>query len=251
LNDLVSYNEKHNEANGEDNRDGHSDNRSWNCGVEGETDDPEIIELRYRQMRNLLATLFLSQGTPMLLAGDEFARTQGGSNNAYCQDSEIGWINWDISEKSAELQDFTRYLIELRQRNPLLRRNRFFTGAYNERLGVKDVTWIQPSGQEMGVDQWNDSAARCMGILLDGRAQPTGIRRAGGDNSLLIIINSHFDVVDFVLPEVPQGQHWKLQLDTNQADLDPGEVFQFGASYQVTGRSTLLFELAVSKKKKR
>ncbi|MDR6236974.1 glycogen debranching protein GlgX [Pseudomonas oryzihabitans] len=251
LADTVSYNDKHNEANGEDNKDGHSHNLSWNCGVEGETDDPEIIELRYRQMRNLLATLFLSQGTPMLLAGDEFARTQGGNNNAYCQDSEIGWVNWEISEKSAELQEYVRTLIDLRRRYPLLRRSRFFTGVYNEELGVKDVTWLQPSGDEMGVEQWQDGSNKCMGILLDGRAQPTGIRRKGADTSLLILVNAHYDVVDFTLPEVPQGEHWALQLDTNQPDLDAGDVFNFGDTYQVTGRSVLLFELTQTKRRKR
>ena len=251
LADTVSYNDKHNEANGEDNKDGHSHNLSWNCGVEGETDDPEIIELRYRQMRNLLATLFLSQGTPMLLAGDEFARTQGGNNNAYCQDSEIGWVNWDISEKSAQLQEYVRNLIDLRRRYPLLRRSRFFTGVYNEELGVKDVTWLQPSGDEMGVEQWQDGSNKCMGILLDGRAQPTGIRRKGADTSLLILVNAHYDVVDFTLPEVPMGEHWSLQLDTNQPDLDAGDVFNFGDTYQVTGRSVLLFELTQTKRRKR
>lgn len=251
LADTVSYNDKHNEANGEDNKDGHSHNLSWNCGAEGETDDPEIIELRYRQMRNLLATLFLSQGTPMLLAGDEFARTQGGNNNAYCQDSEIGWVNWEISEKSAQLQEYVRSLIDLRRRYPLLRRSRFFTGAYNEELGVKDVTWLQPGGTEMGDEQWQDGSNKCMGILLDGRAQPTGIRRKGADTSLLILVNAHYDVVDFTLPEVPQGEHWALQLDTNQPDLDAGDVFNFGDTYQVTGRSVLLFELTQTKRRKR
>ncbi|MEH3024133.1 MAG: glycogen debranching protein GlgX [Pseudomonas oryzihabitans] len=251
LADTVSYNDKHNEANGEDNKDGHSHNLSWNCGAEGETDDPEIIELRYRQMRNLLATLFLSQGTPMLLAGDEFARTQGGNNNAYCQDSEIGWVNWDVSEKSAELQEYVRNLIDLRRRYPLLRRSRFFTGAYNEELGVKDVTWLQPGGTEMGDEQWQDGSNKCMGILLDGRAQPTGIRRKGADTSLLILVNAHYDVVDFTLPEVPMGEHWALQLDTNQPDLDAGDVFNFGDTYQVTGRSVLLFELTQTKRRKR
>jgi len=251
LNDLVSYNEKHNEANGEDNRDGHSDNRSWNCGVEGPTEDPAIIELRYRQMRNLLSTLFLSQGTPMLLAGDEFARTQGGSNNAYCQDSEIGWVDWNVSEKSSELQEFVRYLIELRNRYPLLRRNRFFTGEYDEGLGVKDVSWIQPNGEEMGMEQWQDGYNRCMGILLDGRTQTSGIRREAVDHSLLIIVNAHHDVVGFTLPEVPQGKHWALQLDTHQPDFEPGESFAFGDQYQVTGRSVLMFELKKPSTKKR
>jgi glycogen operon protein len=252
LNDVVSYNDKHNEANGEGNNDGHSNNLSWNCGVEGETDDPDIIDLRYRQMRNFLATLFFSQGTPMLLAGDEFARTQGGNNNAYCQDSEIGWINWDIQERSVELQDFTRRLIELRMKYPLLRRSRFFTGVYNEELGVKDVTWLMPSGEEMGMDQWQDGSNRCMGILLDGRAQPTGIRRTGSDTSLLMVVNAHYDMVDFTLPEVPQGEHWVLQVDTNQPDLlETGDTFAFGDVYQVTGRSFLLFELTKQTKRRK
>src|SRR4029079_1542829 len=134
LNDLVSYNDKHNEANGEDNRDGHSDNRSWNHGVEGPTDAPEIVSLRERQKRNLLATLLLSQGTPMVLAGDEFGRTQDGNNNAYCQDNEISWVNWNFGEKEVELAEFVRKVIVLRQSFPILRRSRFLTGEYNAEL---------------------------------------------------------------------------------------------------------------------
>ena len=149
LNDLVSYNEKHNEANGEDNRDGHSDNQSWNCGVEGPTDDPEIIALRERQKRNMLATLLLSQGTPMMLAGDEFGRTQNGNNNAYCQDNEISWVNWDFGEKEVELAEFVRKIIVLRQSFPILRRSRFLTGEYNPDLDVKDVRWLSPGGQDI------------------------------------------------------------------------------------------------------
>lgn len=188
----------------------------------------------------------------MLLAGDEFARTQGGNNNAYCQDSEIGWVNWDIKERSAELQDFTRRLIELRMKYPLLRRSRFFTGVYNEELDIKDVTWLMPSGEEMGMEQWQDGSNRCMGILLDGRAQPTGIRRAGSDTSLLMIVNAHYDMVDFTLPEVPQGEHWVLQVDTNQPDLlETGDTFAFGDVYQVTGRSFLLFELTKQTKRRK
>ncbi|MNG06902.1 Glycogen debranching enzyme [compost metagenome] len=187
----------------------------------------------------------------MLLAGDEFARTQGGNNNAYCQDSEIGWIDWNVSEQSSELQEFVRYLIELRNRHPLLRRNRFFTGEYDESLGVKDVTWLQPGGEEMGVEQWHDGNNRCMGILLDGRTQTSGIRREGVDKSLLIIVNAHHDVVNFTLPEVPKGQQWILQLDTNQTEPDPGESFSFGDEYQVTGRSMLMFELKKPSTKKR
>ena len=178
LNDLVSYDDKHNEANGEGNRDGHSDNHSWNHGVEGPTDDPEIRALRERQMRNMLATLLLSQGTPMILAGDEFGRSQCGNNNSYAQDSEISWIRWDeINDGNRALIEFVRQLIALRQALPLLRRSRFFVGEHNPELDIKDVSWLTPAGAEMGIEQWHDPRARCLGVLLDGRAQATGIKR--------------------------------------------------------------------------
>ncbi len=179
LNDLVTYNDKHNQANGEDNKDGSSDNHSWNCGAEGPTDDPEIERLRERQARNILATLLLSQGTPMLLAGDEFGRTQGGNNNAYCQDSEISWLDWDIEDKGRNLQQFTRRLLALRHKYPALRRTRFYTGANNEELGVKDVTWINADGKEMQQANWDDANLKCFGMMMDGRAQVTGIRKRG------------------------------------------------------------------------
>jgi glycogen operon protein len=246
LNDLVSYNDKHNEANGEDNRDGHSNNHSWNHGVEGPTDDPEIDALRQRQMRNLLATLILSQGTPMLLAGDEFARTQGGNNNAYCQDNEIGWVDWNIGEDGAALREFTRRLIALRQSHPLLRRSRFFTGNYNEELDVRDVSWLTPAGTEMIQENWEDGNAKAMAVLMDGRAQPTGIRRKGMDATLLLILNAYHDVVKFTLPEVVGGGGWKRLLDTNGPGLDQ-TLLWFGHEYEVTGRSLLLFELIPEK----
>jgi glycogen operon protein len=242
LNDLVSYNDKHNEANDEDNRDGSSNNISWNHGTEGPTDDPEINELRFRQMRNFFGTLLFSQGTPMIVAGDEFARTQNGNNNAYCQDSEIGWVNWDISDDGRTLQTFVRKLIRLRQRYPMLRRGRFLVGAYNEELGVKDVTWLAPHGEEMTIEHWEDGNNRCMGMLLDGRAQPTGIRKAGSDATLLLIVNSHHDVVNFALPEVPQGIYWNRLIDTNNPNAR-SERFDFNNEYALTGRSLLLFEL--------
>ncbi|MFG1464671.1 glycogen debranching protein GlgX [Xanthobacter sp. DSM 24535] len=244
LADLVSYNDKHNEANGEDNRDGHSHNLSWNHGVEGPSDDPEINALRARQMRNMLATLLFSQGTPMILAGDEFARSQGGNNNAYCQDNEIGWINWDFSQEGADLRTFVRRLIRVRQSHPLLRRSRFLTGAYNEALDVKDVSWLSPDGGEMGEDQWQDGLGRCMGVLMDGRAQPTGIRRKGTDTTLLLVVNAHFDVVNFTLPEVVGGKGWRLILDTNVPEGQDLPIFPFGQTYEVTGRSLLLLEVA-------
>jgi len=244
LNDLVSYDDKHNEANGEDNRDGHSHNLSWNHGVEGPTDDPEIRALRERQKRNLLATLLLSQGTPMVLAGDEFGHTQRGNNNAYCQDNEITWVDWaGIGEDGHALAAFARKLIALRQGFPVLRRGRFLTGTYNEDPGVKDVTWLTPSGTEMESEHWADPNTRCFGMLLDGRAQATGIRRPASDATLLLVLNAHHDVVEFSLPEPPEGQRWLLLVDTNRPDLDEPEPFEFGHAYLVTGRSLLLLVL--------
>ncbi len=243
LNDIVTYNEKHNDANGEENKDGSDDNRSWNCGVEGPTDDPEINALRSRQIRNMLATLLLSQGTPMLLAGDEFGRTQDGNNNAYCQDSEIGWLNWDLHEKGKHLVEFVQQLTRLRHKFPILRRNRFYTGGYNEELSVKDLMWINANGREMEDEHWGDSNMRCFGMLMDGRAQPTGIMKRGGDATLLMVINGFSDVVDFTLPESYGGDDWALLLDTNIEENDPAGNFKTGECYKVTGRSVLLFAL--------
>ena len=243
LNDVVTYNEKHNDANGEDNKDGSDSNRSWNCGAEGETDDAVINELRARQMRNMLASLLLSQGTPMLLAGDEFARTQGGNNNAYCQDDDISWVNWDITEKGSSLVRFVQKLTWLRSRYPVLRRSRFLTGDYNEELGVKDLAWINASGAEMRDVDWSDANARCFGMLIDGRAQPTGIRQRGVEATLLLVMNAHHDVVLFTLPECQGGTKWESLIDTNKPDLEEGSVFNTGHTYETTGRSLLLFGL--------
>jgi glycogen operon protein len=248
LNDLVSYDRKDNAANGEDNRDGHSENLSHNYGVEGPSKDPEIRKVRFRQMRNMIATLMFSQGTPMLLAGDEFARTQRGNNNAYAQDNEISWVDWEgIDEDAVELIDFSRRAIELRRDNPILRRGRFLSGAYNEALDVKDVTWLTPAGDEMADANWTDGLARCLGVLLDGRAQPTGIRRRGTDQTLLLVFNAYHDAVKFLLPKVAGGRSWAALVDTNAPDLSrPGRPKQFrlGHEYLVTGRSLLLFRLA-------
>ena len=243
LHDLVSYNEKHNEDNDEGNQDGSNDNRSWNCGVEGPTEDPEINALRARQMRNFFSTLLLAQGTPMMVAGDEFARTQHGNNNAYCQDSEIGWVNWDLDEDGAALLKFVKRLIKLRLNYPILRRGRFRVGDYNEELGVKDVTWLSPDGSEMSIDQWEDANARCLGMLMDGRAQETGIRRRGSEATLLLVVNSHHEGVNFTFPEVPEGSHFTCLIDTNQPDVKGKEQFDFGNEYTITPRSLVLFEL--------
>jgi len=235
LNDLVSYNEKHNAANGEDNKDGHSDNRSWNCGAEGPTDDEEVNALRGRQRRNILATLLLSQGTPMMLAGDEFARTQNGNNNAYCQDNGISWINWKLQRGGQSLIGFVQKLTALRHKYPILRRSRFLTGVYNEQLGIKDLTWINASGVEMKREEWGDMTMQCFGMLMDGRAQPTGIPKRGEDATLLMVLNAYHDLVEFSLPETPGGLHWQLLIDTNLADDAKLGTFATGDAYGVTG----------------
>jgi len=243
LNDQVTYNDKHNEANGEDNQDGHSHNRSWNCGGEGPSDDPEIIASRERQIRNFLATLLLSHGTPMLLAGDEFGRTQQGNNNAYCQDNEISWVDWDYGERGESLIGFVRRLIALRRHYPILRRQRFLTGTLNEELGVKDVTWINASGREMPDEAWGDGNNKCFGMLMDGRAQPTGVRKRGDDRTLLIVFNAYHDVVEFTLPESAGEAVWRLLIDTNIPEDIGEEQFQTAQVYAVTGRSVLVFAL--------
>jgi len=243
LHDLVSYNDKHNEANDEDNQDGSNNNLSWNHGVEGPTDDPEINNLRLRQMRNFFATLLLAQGTPMIVAGDEFARTQHGNNNAYCQDSEIGWVNWDLDQDGKSLLMFVKRLIKLRMNYPILRRGRFLVGHYNEALGVKDVTWLAADGSEMTIEQWEDAQGRSLGMLLDGRAQVSGVQRAGADATLLIVVNAHHDGVDFTLPEVPQGTGWRRILDTFDAQAKGTKTLSFNSTYYVNGRTLALFEL--------
>ncbi|WP_250472194.1 glycogen debranching protein GlgX [Caballeronia sp. GAFFF1] len=244
LNDLVSYNDKHNEANGEDNKDGHSDNKSWNCGVEGPTDDPEIRALRERQKRNLLATLLFSQGTPMVLAGDEFGRTQQGNNNAYCQDNEISWVDWEgIDDDGRALTEFVRKLTTLRHTLPVLRRQRFLTGEVREDMDVADVKWLSPTGDALTPEQWGDPGMRCFGLVIDGRAQATGIRKPASDATLLLIVNAYHDVVDFTLPDIPGPDQWSCLIDTNAPVREELPQFDSGDVYQVTGRSLLLFAL--------
>jgi isoamylase len=250
LNDVVSYNDKHNEANGENNRDGSSDNRSWNCGAEGPTEDPAINAFRQRQMRSMLGTLLLSQGTPMLLAGDEFARTQRGNNNAYCQDNEISWIDWNTAKQNQAQIAFVQKLTALRHKYPVLRRSRFLTGEYNEELKVKDVTWINANGSEMQGSQWADPNMRCLGMLMDGRAQTSGVKQLGHDATLLLVLNVYQDVVQFTLPQCVGGDQWSLLLDTNIPELPEGSVFKMGTPYAVTAHSLLLFELQTEKKSK-
>lgn len=240
LQDLVSYNDKHNEANGENNQDGNANNLSWNHGVEGATDDPDILDLRDRQKRNFLVSLLLSQGTPMLLAGDEFGRTQHGNNNAYCQDNEISWIDWNIDEHERVQIDFVRKVIALRRAFPILRRNRFLTAEYNAELDVKDVRWLTPASTDMEPEQWDDPNTRCLGMLLDGRAQATGIKRPSMDATALLILNAYHDEISFRIPDVVGGRIWRCLVDTTTPDGDPMKRYLSGDDYTVAGRSTVL-----------
>jgi glycogen operon protein len=243
LADLVTYNDKHNEANGEDNNDGTSDNRCWNCGTEGPTDDPDIVALRDRQQRNILATLLLSQGTPMILAGDEFGRTQQGNNNAYCQDNEISWLDWKQPEKACDLIRFTQTLTGLRHKYPVLCRTRFFNGEYNDELGLKDLVWLSPAGGEITMPEWDDVNMKCFGMLLDGRAQASGVRKRASDATLLIVINGCEDAVDFALPAPIAGVAWTLLADTGGSNDGEDTAFQIDEIYPVSGRSFLIFLL--------
>ncbi|PPT26335.1 glycogen debranching enzyme GlgX, partial [Xanthomonas arboricola] len=215
LRDLVSYEGKHNFANGEEGRDGSDHNISANYGVEGDTNDPAIKQLRRQQMRNLLATLLLSQGTPMLLAGDEFGHSQNGNNNAYCQDNELTWIDWTAATKAAAADQaaFVRRLIRIRQRYPLLHRARFFDGKFDEALGLKDLTWLAPDGHEMDEASWHDPEARALMLRLDGRSPTTGLREIAANVTLLMLINAASTSVSFTLPAM-HDEHWRVLVDT-------------------------------------
>jgi glycogen operon protein len=242
LTDLVSYNRKHNEDNGEGNRDGSDDNRSWNCGAEGPVEDPEIVRLRRRQRRNFLATLFVSQGVPMLLAGDEFGRTQNGNNNAYCQDNEISWIDWSLVKQEQGLLEFVHRLARLRRKHPVFRRRRFFHGR-KVQDGTRDIVWLTPSGTEMTDDDWHTGYAKSVAVFVNGDAitepGPRGERIS--DSSFLLLINAHHENLTFALPGPAFGPGWRLLLDTADEDVrdDPhaGETLPAGAKISVTDRS--------------
>jgi isoamylase len=216
LSDLVSYNEKHNEANGEDNRDGESHNRSWNCGVEGPTDNPDVLRHRQRQVRNFLATLFLSQGVPMLCGGDELGRTQHGNNNAYCQDNEISWYDWEHADQS--LLSFTRDLIRLRSEHPVFCRRRWFQGRPIHGNSVSDICWFTPGGTEMSDQDWQAGFAKSLGVFLNGDAIPTTDERGRRvvDDSFYVMFNAHSEPVEFVLPESKWGEQWSVAVDTSE-----------------------------------
>ncbi len=211
--------------------------------TEGPSDDSDIQALRLRQIRNLIATTLFSQGTPMLLAGDELLRTQQGNNNAYCQDNEISWLDWNLDGDAHAMIEYVRQVNALRLRYPILRRGRFLSGDYNEEMGLKEVTWLAPDGNEMDVERWEDTEARTLGLLLDGRAQPSGIRRAGADDTLLLLFNAHHDAVAFQLPEAPSGSGWRCRLDTSQTMGDAPSPRAFGEEHVMEGRSLALLEL--------
>jgi len=216
LHDLVSYNDKHNEVNGENNRDGESHNRSWNCGVEGPSDDPDVLALRARQQRNFLATLFLSQGVPMLLGGDEIGRTQQGNNNAYCQDNALSWYDWDQIED--DLLAFTRRLIRFRLDHPVFHRRRWFQGRAIHDSGERDIGWFTPDGEEMTEEHWQVGFAKSLLVLFNGKALPDPDSRGERvtDSSFLVLFNAHYEAIAFTLPEVAWGTEWTKLLDTAQ-----------------------------------
>ena len=252
MNDLVSYNEKHNEANGEGNRDGESNNRSWNCGVEGPTNIPDVNDLRQRQMRNMFATLLFSQGIPMICGGDEVARTQQGNNNAYCQDNEISWTNWHLDKGRKELLAFVSKLIHLRLDHPVLHRRRFFTGREpgDDSNMIPQVEWFDHTGSIMDMDDWQNTHAFSMMIYLNGSDIPEvdwyGNRMV--DNDFILIFNAHYEPIMFTLPDERYGRKWQLVVDTHNPD---GPELSYEAGFMITAQSRSFLMLMSAKKPKK
>ncbi len=242
LRDLVSYNEKHNEANGEGNRDGADDNRSWNCGAEGPTDKPEILQLRARQQRNLLTTLFLSQGVPMILGGDEFGRTQNGNNNGYCQDNELSWFDWQHMDDG--LRAFVARVIQFRKEHPVFQRRRWFHGRQVRGTGVSDIGWFKPDGELMTDADWQAGYARTVGVFLNGKAIPTPDHRGEPilDDSFYLLFSAHHDAMTFKLPTCPWGDRWEKVLDTNVPvpDLREPKEYKAGEDVWVQAHSVMV-----------
>ena len=248
LNDLVSYNDKHNEANGENSQDGESHNRSWNCGVEGETDDPQVLQLREQQRRNFLVTLILSQGIPMLLGGDEMGRSQMGNNNGYCQDSEISWFDWELVSGNQDLLDFTRELIYLRRQHPVFRRRKWFQGRAIHGAGISDIAWFNPDGSHMTDEQWEIGYAKSIGVFLDGNQIPSpgpqGQRIS--DDSFLLFFNAHYETMEFTLPSELEEKQWAKVIDTKEPRFVTEEiVFTKGQAVPVTERSLVVLRCLV------
>jgi glycogen operon protein len=248
MRDLVSYNEKHNVANGEGNRDGESHNLSWNCGVEGDTDDPHVRELRARQMRNFMTTLLISSGVPMILHGDEIARSQNGNNNAYCQDNEVAWQPWNLADEQQKMLEWTRRVIRLRREHAVLRRRNFFRGRPIRGSDLKDILWVRPDGKEMSEAQWQDRSVRALGVYLSGQA--ADITDDEGQvivgDSLLVLFNTSDRAVLFTLPGVNNGSAWRLALDTTHPDRQEGRPRGFdGRRYRVGPRSLVVLKHTV------
>ncbi len=256
VNDLVSYNEKHNEANGEGNRDGANDNHSWNHGVEGPTDNPEIVELRDREKRNFMTTLLLSQGVPMICGGDEISRTQNGNNNAYCQDDRISWLDWKLDDRKKALLEFTAKLIALRKEHPNLRRRKFFqdrkispgssSSQQVDGLEVRDICWYRPDGQEMTEDEWNAGWVRCLGLRLSGRTI-NDVDRHGElirDESFLLCLNPHHEPIQFFLPPCTSSCSWSAILDTRDSAFCAPRPLNPGEPYELVAHSAVLFREA-------
>ncbi|HBW90343.1 MAG TPA: glycogen debranching enzyme, partial [Cyanobacteria bacterium UBA11149] len=246
LADLVSYNDKHNEANGEDNRDGDSHNRSWNCGIEGETNDPNILALRDKQRRNFLSTLILSQGIPMLAGGDELGKSHHGNNNPYCQDNELTWLNWDLKTRNSQLFHFTRELIYFRRQHPTFRRRRWFQGREIHGSGVKDIGWFNPDGGEMTEAQWHDGFAKAIAIFLNGEEimtpGPRGERII--DDSFILFFNAHYEAIDFVLPITLQEFRWQTILDTTEpVFVKNGIIYCGNQPVSVKDRSLIMLQM--------
>ncbi len=251
LQDLVSYNEKHNEANGENNADGSNDNLSWDCGVEGPTADPAILAIRQRQKRNFMATLLLSQGVPMICGGDEIGRTQGGNNNAYCQDNQISWFRWDLSESDRDFLEFCRRLIQLRKQHPVLRRRKFFQGRRIRGAEVKDLTWFEPNGQEMTDQTWDADYVRSLMMRVGGDSIEEVDAQGDPivDDTFLMLLNAHADAVIFNLPAHRSGMQWERIIDTGDSDWDRPLLLR-AERYRVRGHSTAVFRLQRRKGKR-
>jgi isoamylase len=245
LMDLVSYNEKHNEANLEDNRDGVNQNYSWNCGAEGPADDPEVRRLRAQQRRNFMATLFLSQGLPMMLAGDELGNSQRGNNNAYCQDNPVGWVDWNNPNADGDLYAFVRSLIRLRLEHPVLRRPRFFHGRSMPHMQIKDITWMRPDGTEMIAEDWYDGSRRALGLLLGGDPGDEFISLLGypeRDDSFLLLLNAHDSAIPCTLPKSDGREMWEKLVETTWPPAPaPARLFRAGEPFDIQSRSMVVF----------
>ncbi|MEI6623131.1 MAG: glycogen debranching enzyme GlgX, partial [Actinomycetes bacterium] len=247
LRDLVSYNSKHNEANQEDNRDGNDSNRSWNSGVEGDTDDPAINALRRRRIRDLLTTLLLASGTPMLVAGDEMGRTQHGNNNAYCQDSPIAWIDWNLAPWQEDLLGFTRKLMELRLDHPVFRQHYFFEGEPTHEGGAEDLAWFGTDGLLLAADRWNDGNIKAVGMFLSGNLRSrTRDGKPQHDSSFLLLINGAHNSVSFALPGSPYGQSFEQILNTEDEVATAATAFAPGQQVLVPAFGAILFEVEVT-----